>query len=856
MRRWKLMPVLFGSMLLFAMDTSYASNAIDLSQQHDLEQDIASKAKLLRLPDGTLVNAYAYASPENATVFDVKAQKERAAKDIWLRYSTDDGVSWSDAANISQTAAKTSKATSWAYDPQTGLQQASWFYGDSQKPNIFNVGNKIAISWVDAYCPARDVTAAEQNDSLPDANYRQGTVKYNQLEGRSIPFHCVRIAYSTDVTLGKWVQEQVTFGLRDAKGDVSRSIGYTKDDKKLAPWVLVWQEDPAGLKTGDAEGPGEGASGANVNQGTDIWQAYVNNLGSADRFIDTVSRVTNNFRSYKRKEGEMVTIAGTGRGGLGDDDYIAPTYLATGKEGASRPNLNLFAVKGGVPKVILAYEETKGGSDGVDFGKVIRYHEYSYNLPPLSQIHVDFNTGGRKGTGKSSGQSQDTITPDITPISAIFDAPDWEDPARIGCVISDPAENARRVRFFGNRTPTAIGSSGTRILFLWKQGQYDEGGASDIVSRVGTVGGEGLSGLSPAELLPAVDTAFYHYTRYLADGNGNYGDELGAAILLDGLPVPLTDAPPSGAIIDVEYPQAGGCNYYLSDVERDELVTLSDVITGNTPGINLSHQADVEELAPSRTIEELQIPTQLNTLEDARAHRGAIKGDTILLGFSYTQDWALAKFTDLANYNFFIRRSLDGGKTWTNTNNISAYEDPTINVKEPRIVATPGSVTIGDYACVDYPDNCSNPDTFVIAWGTQRNTYEQLGSGAELDLFVTATKDAGESYLPLAVMSGDPDSINDEASGAAYESQLRTNPAGNRLYAVWQKEREDIAADGNLDVMVRFLSADLTARDASAERDNSQMLPLVTKEDDSSGSFNPGALLLLLWGLWLRRKAA
>jgi len=65
-----------------------------------------------------------------------------------------------------------------------------------------------------------------------------------------------------------------------------------------------------------------------------------------------------------------------------------------------------------------------------------------------------------------------------------------------------------------------------------------------------------------------------------------------------------------------------------------------------------------------------------DTYEDARTHRGILRGDFMALGWSWTPDWAVARFTDLENYNFYMRTSHDGGQTWTtaaNMSNIDAF---------------------------------------------------------------------------------------------------------------------------------------------------------------------------------------
>jgi hypothetical protein len=42
-----------------------------------------------------------------------------------------------------------------------------------------------------------------------------------------------------------------------------------------AGFMMVWQEDPEGLRPGQGLGPGEGWSGAVVNGQTDLWYSYI-----------------------------------------------------------------------------------------------------------------------------------------------------------------------------------------------------------------------------------------------------------------------------------------------------------------------------------------------------------------------------------------------------------------------------------------------------------------------------------------------------------------------------------------------------------------------------------------------------
>lgn len=698
-----------------------AGTAQIISPEADGALDTAAKTKLIRLPGGTLVSTFSYGNADdNETVYDPKAQAERPARDIFVTVSTDDGANWSTPVNISDTAAYSSKSTYWELDSEGELlTTASPFYGDSGKPNIYNAGSVIMITWVDKYCPT------ETTGVVPNAE--QGAISYATREGRQLPYSCTYAAFTkTDPSVkANWTVKQLTYGERDAMQDSSRGIT-VKDSSGATTgvaWAVTWQEDPAGLQPGSADGPGDGVSGAIVSKGTDIWYTYVDDLRAttaADDLESNIGRLTQNFQKYQQKEGSDVLVP------------LTNNPMESGYEGASRPNLAMVQVsESGVSKyqTIIAYEETKGSGSEIDFGKVVRYHAFDYDTPPTSGV-ADGTTG--------------ELIPDVT------------DTDRIGCVISDPAKNGRRVRFFANTNNSSVGDSGAKITFLWKEGAYDQGGPSDIMSRVGYISADDTAstGIRPADLSPAVDT---------------------------------------------------GCAYSLSETDRENLETLADNID-NTVGINLSHEAD-EATGSSYSVASLQIDTEDNTLEDARAHRGAIRGDTIFLGYTYTPDAALAKYTDMENYNFYVRRSFDGGVTWTSAENLSNIDDTTVTVKEPRIVAMPGSestCTAGE--TWETNDTCQNPDAYIVAWGTQSNVYDQLGGAVDLDLYVTGTLDSGDSYLPLALLAGNPTDLNNPEDDEEAESQLRANPAGTALYAVYNGTEVDPADDTITDGLSWFIS--------------------------------------------------
>lgn len=190
----------------------------------------------------------------------------------------------------------------------------------------------------------------------------------------------------------------------------------------------------------------------------------------------------------------------------------------------------------------------------------------------------------------------------------------------------------------------------------------------------------------------------------------------------------------------------------------------------NPPPINLSSSAG------------LSSSSSADFLEDALAHRGLLRDDFLLIGYSYTADWALATYSSILNYNFFIRRSFDGGATWDEARNISNVTDTTRSVREPRVVGTASSPD---------PAEIQDTNTYIVAWGVVEHEYPQVTTGrVDLDIFLTRTTDQGNSYETPFSISGTGSELTRE-----FESQFRVSPDGNTVYGVWMEEQTNGAID-------------------------------------------------------------
>ncbi|MCG6118879.1 MAG: glycoside hydrolase [Aquimonas sp.] len=611
-------------------------------------EESTNKVKLLRMNDGTLIAVYGEGQDVPRLAYDTKAKEVRKPYDIVVSVSIDNGDSWSAPINVTNTAALSSSlgilepTGAPVLDPEGHPDLAADprslpFPGDSDKPNVFNVGNQIMITYGDTYCPGGE----------------QRFVVYPELNGITVPYSCLYVTrmlwnattrtFATSWPGGQpYLTQQLTSGVRDIKQDANRG--------NPTALVINWQEDPRGLKLGEADGPGEGASGANVNNGTDVWFASLPTPQFATGSWSTPVRITRNTSESR----PLSSAADKANHPPGDYDR--------GNVGASRANIGQIGTT-----VVIAYEETKG-TQGFDEGKYIRYNSFLWNAPP---------EGGE-----------------------------------VGCIISEPGENARRVRFltqdFTNEVP---------LVFIYKQGEFTQGGPSDIFLRRAT-GGQ----ITPESLVPPIDAV-----------------NCRSSIVTGGNP-----------LVDMNQPPA--LNFSGSAAVKGGTGTAPGAASGDNP------------------------------IENALAHRGVMRGNTLVIGYSYTPD--LFRFTYLDNsdpYNFYIRRSTDGGVTWSDAVNMTPeITGPSrLTVKEPRIVGTPPTVAGG------LPGNTQDASVIYVAYGLQTNVRQPIFQAADVDIYLQVSLDEGLSFTPaVALTSGDViGGLGDDLED--FETQIRTRPDGLEGHVVW-----------------------------------------------------------------------
>ena len=254
---------------------------------------------------------------------------------VYARRSFDGGITWEAASLLSRDA----------LGQPTGGQaiavQGGAFFASNSKASVFapqfyaNGANRsVLVSWVSSWCPVIET------GELPNP----GQLINTALEPNE-PYKCVWTARSTDAG-ETWTTEQLTDARRDAANDV---VAGSQGNNGFA---LAWQEDPLGLQPGEAEGPGDGGSGAHTTAGTNIWYTHAASLSGANPLLRSrIVQLTDN-------------VAGPP---MGDGPPVGP--------GASRPTLQMSGTT-----AAIVYEEKKDGGGG----KSVHYHSFRFDSPDVS----------------------------------------------------------------------------------------------------------------------------------------------------------------------------------------------------------------------------------------------------------------------------------------------------------------------------------------------------------------------------------------------------------------------------------------------------------------------------------------
>ena len=790
--------------------------------------------------EGNWIRQTAEAKPVVITYTD--EDPGTGAPDTWAAVSRDDGATWK-RMNLSRSGDRSSFT----------LANGEPYYGVTKKPVMQVKGNKMLVSWTSKYARGgKPAYAIDMEDDYPydDPYYTDdiwgvaGPQRSHDYtadgfpEVGELPYSCVWVARGIVAS-----QDDVNKGVGEYVGDIvwfkpERLTSARRDALQIfmggasgAGMAIVWQEDPQGVRPGKFAGPGHGWSGATTNHKTDIWYSYItwadfakvdtNFVAGGDPEHDIEGRLkalvpmslpvrlsdndvvnTDNLlveldgNGYPVSDSEGGWIPttnpdassddgdGTHRYGYEIDGLCEDFYeftneqddlknvcitvdgrLLDGDTGASRANLFLqpYTKPDGTKSAwaIINYEETKGaGSGSPDTGEVGEQPEDGTG-EGIDAFIVE--------QGKNViYHSFDFQNPDLVSAGNILNLPERDEEGNIlyltneaGSLVLDylgrqqlAYENARRARFI-LQGKSAIGASRTIMNIVYKEGKEGSGRPSDIMLR--------------RVVVPA--------------------DQKGNPYRFENILCDEWMEAPDGSQVCI--------------VGTQNMSSVTPLITTSSQGdpTAIDPYGAIKVVSFEQTHENFADSSFTNPYEDARAHRGQLRGDYMVMGYSYTPNWAAARNGN-DKYDFYVRRSFDGGQTWTtdpsgggvthcqlfkatttgaNGELVFVYEDGHIekvevctdyepgefeqarnmsqlpnaksSVIEPRIVATPG--TIKDPYTAEWtgnPEDKQDHNIFYLAYGTSTNPKKDPLTGEQedavpRDLFYTFTQDKGETYV-------------------------------------------------------------------------------------------------------------
>jgi hypothetical protein len=821
------------------------------------------------------------------------------AFDTFGAVSLDDGTTWK-STNISRAADQSSFK----------LADGTPYPGSTGSAVHAVAGDRVMVAWTSRYCDGGEpnytltITDTEALRTLsPDLAVlyfedlfgvmgNQKSVDYTAQgfpEVGEIPYACVWTARgslepiavtdelgatSTAFDIIWYKAERLTSGKRDAnRVEISGVEG--------AGFAILWQEDPEGLRPGQGLGPGEGWSGAIVNAKTDIWYSYIDwddfdwvkveteNLdGSLSVTYTLIAdyvltgdeptpkpavpmampiRVTDNAACkavasltdplkmedpYCYYDFDSATIPDllpttptaesdfcashhewTSPGGTTLDICVTEDgRTLTGRVGASRVRFNMWprdTDNDGLTDsawIVMAYEETKALGytadellelDPIDIGKNIWYHSFDMFTPDMV------------AQGGMLNQPSYPLDPTTGTFGADFvvqvDEFGYEyyetEIARRFSLVSQPLENA------------LLGTSGTTAFLTYKQGILYQGGPADILARRLVL---------PTDFDPLVDNP-YDYKN----------------------------------MVCTTWAYADGANpNYLQGICLDPAVNVSatnivrcDTLAPDVCAASFSWEGGVSPFPKvyewSQDIYNLDDQSWENPYDVAKGHRGFIDGDFLMVLYAWSPNWQ-SNAVGNDHYNLYIRRSFDGGQTWTTTpsslggtgtsfveyyyntsvgdllpvtltygpdefeqaRNVSLLTGNRETILDPRYSPTGGLKLIDEVKLVDsvtytdalpyWDDDGRDPSKYFVVFETGDNTTVAEGEAVPLDLFYSRGTMYGDFYATAQYYATGStglvyeywDWLEKKAEDLSGEASITANLSGNFMYAVWNQWNE------------------------------------------------------------------
>jgi hypothetical protein len=462
----------------------------------------------------------------------------------------------------------------------------------------------------------------------------------------------------------------------------------------------------------------------------------------------------------------------------------------------------------------MLYEENKGlGDEGedeetaedlidkVDMGKNVWYHTFDMFHPELASQGLmmnqpaiypeDFaNPEGFLTQYPVAGDSDGTYN-----FYQIDPDPVYETLAGIDTTLLQ-SEIARRPSTLSQDWYDA-GPSGLVAFHLWKQGIIRRGGPADIMGR---------RWIMPADSDPAVDNPYDYSNVECVNSDGSSGwlftDGSNPRYVKGLCTAPAINLSGNTVLTGETCADADSCldafpfNEYFDDLAGG--LPISKILTWEMTGPGYG------EIITDTTLTNLDDPSWENPYDMAKGHRGFLAGDMVMAMYGWTNNWqALTDAHDVVN--LYIRRSFDGGKTWstlpadfTHTNGITYNGNGTttcewmgetgsdteypvcttygagefeqarnasqllgskVTVLDPRYTPTTRGITEASVSSASLPagftaplydDDTRDPSRFFMVYETGHSSAYDSGEAPPLDLFYSRGVNWGDDYLVWA----------------------------------------------------------------------------------------------------------
>jgi len=510
--------------------------------------------------------------------------------------------------------------------------------------------------------------------------------------------------------------------------------------------------------------------------------------------------------------------------------------LMRGNTASTRPRTNLRGYGPDVDGpydsawVIMAYEENKGlgeeeldaGVDvdptKVDMGKNIWYHTFDMSNPELVSQGLILNQPAQYKDDFAAVGS--LVSAEDEEFNFMFIDPDPIYEEQTGLTDELPllyqTEIARRFSLI-SQDYRDVGGSGTVAFAMWKQGIIRRGGPADVMARRFVL---------PTDFDPAVDNP-YLYANMVCD-RWNFDDGSNPryvkGICLSS-PIGLSNT------------ELGECEDGTIGIECANLFSWNDYFDdllgtsqGGTQIVKVDTWSQVDPDVDPDGEGNLDDTSWANPYDVAKGHRGYMDGDFIMVLYAWSPNW-LANTVGHDNYNLYVRRSFDGGVTWTTT--------PSSFIHTDDVTYSGSGTTTCEWMTMDSCEDGGSPtnsgecpvctDYIAGSFEQARNVSQLVGTGETiLDPRYSPTRPS---------ITADSVYSDDEIDFSSYVvPYLEDTQDPSRFFMVYETGDNTTVAEGEAEPLDLFYSRGVNWGDhflVWAEfSDLSTCLPSTDTEDD------------------------